>query len=40
MSGIVDLIDEVIQNHEDNDVLKAVGAKVFTLMSGRELFYY
>ena len=40
MSGIVDLIDEVIQNHEDNDVLKAVGAKVFTLMSGRKLFYY
>ena len=40
MSEIVDLIDEVIQNHENNDVLEAVGAKVFALMSGRELFYY
>ena len=40
MSEIVDLIDEVIQNHEDSDVLEAVGAKVFALMSGRELFYY
>ena len=40
MSEIVDLIDEVIQNHENNDVLEVVGAKVFALMSGRELFYY
>ena len=40
MSEIVDLIDKVIQNHEDSDVLEAVGAKVFALMSGRELFYY
>ena len=40
MSEIVDLIDEVIQNHENNDILEAVGAKVFALMSGRELFYY
>ena len=40
MSEIVDLIDEVIQNHENSDVLEAVGAKVFALMSGRELFYY
>jgi len=40
MSGIVDLIDEVIQNHEDNDVLEAVRTKVYSLMSGRGLFYY
>ena len=40
MSEIVDLIDKVIQNHENSDVLEAVGAKVFALMSGRELFYY
>ena len=40
MSEIVDLIDEVIQNHENNDILEAVEAKVFALMSGRELFYY
>ena len=39
MSKIVDLIDEVIQNHENNDILEAVEAKVFALMSGRELFY-
>ncbi|MGI9541160.1 MAG: serine hydroxymethyltransferase, partial [Flavobacteriaceae bacterium] len=40
MSGIVDLIDEVIQNHEDAFVLAAVGTKVHALMEGRELFYY
>ena len=40
MSGIVDLIDEVIQNHEDNGVLEAVRTKVYSLMSGRGLFYY
>jgi glycine hydroxymethyltransferase len=40
MSGIVDLIDEVIQNHEDASVLAAVGTKVHALMEGRELFYY
>ena len=40
MSEIVDLIDEVIQNHENSDVLEVVEAKVFALMSGRELFYY
>ena len=40
MSEIVDLIDEVIQNHENSDVLEVVKAKVFALMSGRELFYY
>jgi len=39
MGGIVDLIDEVIQNHEDSNLLKVVGAKVFDLMSDRELFY-
>jgi len=40
MAGIVDLIDEVIQNHDDTAVLEAVGAKVHALMDGRELFYY
>ena len=40
MGRIVDLIDEVIQNHEDGNLLEAVGVKVFALMSGRELFYY
>ena len=40
MSGIVDLIDEVIQNHEDIGVLEAVRTKVYSLMSGRGLFYY
>jgi len=40
MGGIVDLIDEVIQNHEDSNLLEAVGVKVFALMSGRELFYH
>ena len=40
MGGIVDLIDEVIQNHEDSNLLEAVGVKVFALMSDRELFYY
>ena len=40
MGGIVDLIDEVMQNHEDSNLLEAVGVKVFALMSGRELFYY
>ena len=40
MGGIVDLIDEVIQNHEDSNLLEAVGVKVFALMFGRELFYY
>ena len=40
MGGIVDLIDEVIQNHEDSNLIEAVGVKVFALMSGRELFYY
>jgi len=40
MAGIVDLIDEVIQNHDDTAVLETVGAKVHALMDGRELFYY
>ena len=40
MGGIVDLIDEVMQNHEDSNLLEAVGVKVFALMSGRELFYH
>ena len=38
MKSIADLIDEVIQNHEDETVLKSVAAKVNELMKGRPLF--
>ena len=38
MVQIVDLIDEVINNHEDEATLEAVATKVNTLMSGRPLF--
>ena len=38
MSGIVALIDEVIQNHEDSEVLESVGEKVHKMMSHRPLF--
>ena len=40
MAYVVDLIDEVIQNHENETVLEAVAAKVNELMSGRPLFQY
>jgi glycine hydroxymethyltransferase len=38
MEGIVDLMDEVIKNHENETVLDAVGEKVNAMMSGRPLF--
>lgn len=38
MAYVVDLIDEVLNNHENETVLKAVSEKVNALMSGRPLF--
>ena len=38
MGAIVDLIDEVISNHEDDNVLESVKEKVFDMMAGRPLF--
>ncbi|MFI1743338.1 serine hydroxymethyltransferase [Thalassobellus sediminis] len=38
MSGIVDLIDEVINNFEDEAVLEAVKTKVNAMMAGKPLF--
>ena len=38
MGVIVDLIDEAISNHENQEVLEAVAAKVNTMMSHRPLF--
>ena len=38
MGAIVDLVDEVITNHEDESVLVGVKAKVFDMMAGRPLF--
>ena len=38
METIVELIDRVIQNHEDATVIKAVGKEVHALMAGRPLF--
>ncbi|WP_299524051.1 serine hydroxymethyltransferase [Winogradskyella sp.] len=38
MSYIVDLIDEVINNHDNETVLEGVAEKVNELMSGRPLF--
>jgi len=38
MAYVVDLIDEVINNHEDEATLEAVATKVNALMSGRPLF--
>jgi glycine hydroxymethyltransferase len=38
MEGIVALIDEVIMNHENEDILNSVGEKVHTMMSHRPLF--
>ena len=38
MGAIVDLIDEVISNHEDDIVLESVKEKVFDMMAGRPLF--
>ncbi|MCC1483619.1 serine hydroxymethyltransferase [Winogradskyella immobilis] len=38
MAGVVDLIDEVINNYENETVLEAVASKVNALMSDRPLF--
>ena len=38
MIVIVDLIDEVINNYENEDILKSVKEKVHNLMSHRPLF--
>ena len=38
MEGIVELMDEVIKNHDNETVLDAVGEKVNAMMSGRPLF--
>lgn len=38
MAYIVDLIDEVIKNHDNDTVLEGVAEKVNSLMSGRALF--
>ena len=37
---IVDLIDEVIENHNDDFILKQVKTKVNSLMSGKKLFNF
>lgn len=38
MGAVVDLIDEAIMNHENQEVLEAVAAKVNAMMSHRPLF--
>ena len=38
MSGIVALIDEVLTNHENEDVLEKVAGKVNAMMSNLPLF--
>lgn len=38
MIAIVELIDEVIMNHENEAVLEAVKDKVNVMMAGRPLF--
>ncbi|PHR72930.1 MAG: serine hydroxymethyltransferase [Lutibacter sp.] len=38
MDAIVNLIDEVIQNHENEDVLGSVAKRVYEMMSDRPLF--
>ncbi len=38
METIVELIDRVIQNHEDESVIKSVAQEVHGLMAGRPLF--
>ena len=37
---IVDFIDEVIQNHHDENVIKDVRFRVNSLMSGKKLFNF
>ena len=38
MEAIVDLMDEVIKNHENETVLEGVAEKVNALMADRPLF--
>lgn len=38
METIVDLIDEVLKNHENEEIIKSVAQKVYELMSDRPLF--
>ncbi len=38
MSTIVELIDEVIMNHDNEEVLESVKEKVYNMMAGRPLF--
>jgi glycine hydroxymethyltransferase len=38
MAPIVELVDEVIMNHDNEDVLVAVKKKVYDLMAHRPLF--
>ncbi|GGW64758.1 glycine hydroxymethyltransferase [Winogradskyella epiphytica] len=38
MAYVVDLIDEVLKNHDNDTVLEGIGKKVNELMSGRALF--
>ncbi len=38
MAGIVDLIDEVVNNHENDTVLEGIAAKVHDMMQGKPLF--
>ena len=38
MRAIVELLDEVIENHEDQDTLERVSEKAYTLMAHRPLF--
>ncbi len=40
MMIVVDLIDEVINNHNDDSVLESIAIKVKDLMAGRPLFNY
>lgn len=40
MEAIVALIDEVIKNHENEDILTAIGEKVNAMMGTRPLFQY
>mgnify|MGYP000412751528 CR=1 FL=1 len=38
MEGIVDLVDEVIKNHDNDVVLETVAKRVYEMMSHRPLF--
>ena len=40
MINIVNLIDKVIENHENDNIINSVKKDVNELMKGRELFNY